>query len=146
MSFEMNEVMGLDSLRSKFPNALLIQKSDHLQKNAVSIFENDWNTLPQIKLHLKGSAFQLKVWEALLQIPPGKVTTYGSIAKQINLQSASRAVGTAIGSNPIAFLIPCHRVIKSSGALGGYMWDPIRKAAILGWEGIKLEQNESFAI
>ena len=88
----------------------------------------------KIKLHLKGTPFQLKVWEALLKIPMGARSTYGQLAHEIGQPTASRAVGTAIGSNPIAFIIPCHRVIQASGHLGGYMWGPIRKAALLGWE------------
>ncbi len=142
MSFEKQEEEGLENLHSKFPNARLTNKADGLQKDALSIFENDWDELPQIKLHLKGTAFQLKVWEALLHIPLGSIATYGSVAQRINLQRASRAVGSAIASNPVAFLIPCHRVIKSSGALGGYMWGTTRKAAIIGWEGIKSENAE----
>jgi AraC family transcriptional regulator of adaptative response/methylated-DNA-[protein]-cysteine methyltransferase len=83
---------------------------------------------------LKGTAFQLKVWETLLKIPMGQLSTYGKIAKQIQFPNASRAVGTAIGSNPVAFLIPCHRVIQSSGIFGGYHWGSIRKTAMIGWE------------
>jgi len=90
--------------------------------------------LDKIKLHLKGSSFQLKVWEGLLKIPMGNVTSYGTVARYIGKPNASRAVGTAIGSNPVAFLIPCHRVIKASGHLGGYMWGNTRKSAIIGWE------------
>ena len=91
----------------------------------------------KIKLHLKGTDFQLKVWEALLKIPTGNVTTYGNISKSIQKPKASRAVGTAIGNNPIAFLIPCHRVIQSTGVFGGYMWGTTRKTAIIGWEASK---------
>jgi AraC family transcriptional regulator of adaptative response/methylated-DNA-[protein]-cysteine methyltransferase len=88
---------------------------------------------------LKGTDFQLKVWEALLKIPMGQLSTYGDIARQIDNINASRAVGTAIGSNPVAFLIPCHRVIQSSGKIGGYMWGGTRKTAIIGWENAKTE-------
>ncbi len=88
-------------------------------------------------MHLKGTDFQLKVWEALLKIPMGKLSTYGSIAKEIDNPKASRAVGTAIGDNPVAFLIPCHRVIQASGNIGGYMWGTTRKKAIIGWESAK---------
>jgi AraC family transcriptional regulator of adaptative response/methylated-DNA-[protein]-cysteine methyltransferase len=88
-----------------------------------------------------GSDFQLKVWESLLKIPMGKLTTYGTIAKQIGNPKAARAVGTAIGSNPVAFLIPCHRIIQSSGITGGYMWGPTRKTAIIGWESARTEDQ-----
>lgn len=134
MAFNELEERGLENLTSKFPNALFNRKLDLLQQNALFIFQNDWSKLPEIKLHLKGTDFQLKVWETLLKIPMGQLSTYGSIAKKIENPSASRAVGTAIGSNPIAFLIPCHRVIQSTGHFGGYMWGNTRKTAIIGWE------------
>jgi AraC family transcriptional regulator of adaptative response/methylated-DNA-[protein]-cysteine methyltransferase len=89
---------------------------------------------PTLNIVAQGTNFQLKVWEALLRIPPGAVTTYGQIAKSIGKPAASRAVGTAIGSNPVGFLIPCHRVIQSTGRIGGYHWGESRKAAILGKE------------
>ena len=109
------------------------------QKNALFIFNNDWSKLPEIKLHLKGTDFQLKVWEALLKIPMGQLSTYGKVATAIQKPTASRAIGTAIGSNPVAFLIPCHRVIQSTGNIGGYMWGNTRKTAIIGWEGAKID-------
>ncbi len=132
---------GLAQLKQQFPNAKHAQKVDKLQQDALFIFQNDWNNLKQIKLHLKASDFQLKVWEALLSIPEGKLSTYGEISAKINKPGASRAVGTAIGNNPIAFLIPCHRVIQSSGKMGGYRWNPVRKKAIIGWEAAKVEQQ-----
>ncbi len=135
MAFEENEI--IDDLIFKFPNATFHHKSDLIQQNALLIFQNDWSKLAEIKLHLKGTDFQLKVWETLLKIPMGKLTTYGNIAEQIGNSNASRAVGTAIGNNPVAFLIPCHRVIQSTGNLGGYMWGETRKSAIIGWEGAK---------
>ena len=94
--------------------------------------------MAQIKLHLKGTEFQLKVWEALLKIPFGQLSTYSSIAGMINNPGAARAVGTAIGDNPVAFLIPCHRVIKSTGLIGDYHWGSVRKTAIIGWESAKV--------
>ncbi|WP_296149342.1 methylated-DNA--[protein]-cysteine S-methyltransferase [uncultured Flavobacterium sp.] len=137
MAFNEDEFQSLEDLKSRFPNAVFSQKLDLLQQNALFIFQNDWSKLSEIKLHLKGTDFQLKVWETLLKIPMGKLSTYGEIAKQIENLNASRAVGTAIGSNPVAFLIPCHRVIQSTGAFGGYMWGNTRKTAIIGWEGVK---------
>ena len=134
MAFNEKEVEALENLKEKFPNAVFQNQSDLLQQNALLIFRNDWSKLPQIKLHLKGTDFQLKVWESLLQLPMGKLSTYGDIAGKIGNPKASRAVGTAIGSNPVAFLIPCHRVIQSSGNIGGYMWGTTRKTAIIGWE------------
>ena len=141
MAFNEDEFQSLEDLKNRFPNALFSQKLDLLQQNALFIFQNDWSKLSEIKLHLKGTDFQLKVWETLLKIPMGKLSTYGEIAKKIENPYASRAVGTAIGSNPVAFLIPCHRVIQSTGTFGGYMWGNTRKTAIIGWEGVKCNQN-----
>lgn len=143
MAFNEDEKQELKNLKLKFPNALFHQKSDLIQQNALFIFQNDWSKLNEIKLHLKGTDFQLKVWETLLKIPPGQLVTYGAIAQKIKNPNASRAVGTAIGSNPVAFLIPCHRVIQSSGNFGGYMWGSTRKAAIIGWEAARTEAEVS---
>lgn len=126
-------------LVKKFPNAIFTEKKVSMHKEAYTFFDGAETDLPQLKLHLKGTSFQLKIWEALLKIPMGNLSTYGKLAKQIQNEKASRAVGTAIGSNPVAFLIPCHRVIQASGVLGGYMWDPVRKAAIIGWENARIE-------
>lgn len=139
MAFNDNEEKALEELRAKFPNATFQRKFDLIQQNAKFIFQNDWNKLPQIKLHLKGTDFQVKVWETLLKIPMGQLSTYGSIADKIGNPNASRAVGTAIGNNPVAFLIPCHRVIQSNGNIGGYMWGNTRKTAIIGWESAKTD-------
>ena len=87
-----------------------------------------------VKVWLRGSPFQLKVWEALLAIPPGTHCTYGQIAAHLHKPSASRAVGTAVGRNPISWLIPCHRVITSMGTLGGYRWGTDTKSAMIGYE------------
>jgi AraC family transcriptional regulator of adaptative response/methylated-DNA-[protein]-cysteine methyltransferase len=137
MAFTEDKESALTTLKARFPNAVLQAKRDFIQQNALLIFKDDWNKLPEIKLHLKGTDFQLKVWESLLKIPMGQVSTYGKIAAEIGSPNASRAVGTAIGSNAVAFLIPCHRVIQSSGSTGGYMWGPTRKIAMIGWEGSK---------
>ncbi|MGO4772052.1 bifunctional helix-turn-helix domain-containing protein/methylated-DNA--[protein]-cysteine S-methyltransferase [Flavobacterium sp. W22_SRS_FK3] len=141
MAFAEDEIIGFQDLKSKFPNAAFSRKLDFAQQNALFIFQNDWSKLSEIKLHLKGTDFQLKVWETLLKIPMGQLSTYGSIAQKIEKPNASRAVGTAIGSNPVAFLIPCHRVIQSSGTFGGYMWGNIRKTAIIGWEGAQINSD-----
>ena len=93
----------------------------------------------KIKLHLAGTPFQIKVWEALLKIPMGALASYGDVATMIGQPGVSRAVGTAIGHNPVAFLIPCHRVIRQNGAIGGYMWGTKRKQAMIAWEGAQME-------
>ena len=87
-----------------------------------------------LALALKGTPFQLKVWEALLRIPEGRVLAYGDLARRLGDPAASRAVGTAIGQNPVGYLIPCHRVIQATGALGDYHWGADRKRAILALE------------
>ncbi|WP_426328146.1 methylated-DNA--[protein]-cysteine S-methyltransferase [Pedobacter sp. R-06] len=137
IAFYDDENIALANLQRQFPAAQYQQILDKEQQNALYIFSHDWSKLHQIKLHLKGTDFQLKVWEALLKIPMGKLATYGNIAEQLQNPNASRAVGTAIGDNPVAFLIPCHRVIQSSGALGGYHWGVNRKTAMIGWEAAK---------
>ncbi len=137
MFFEEDEPTALNDLHKRFPNASFHQITDKFQQDALFIFQEDWKQLNQIKLHLAGTPFQLKVWESLLKIPMGRLSTYGNIAKSIDKPKASRAVGTAIGSNPVAFLIPCHRVIQGSGNIGGYMWGSTKKAAIIGWEAAK---------
>ena len=139
MAFSDEEEKMLDTLKEKFPNATYYQRLDLIQQNALFIFQHDWNGLPEIKLHLKGTDFQVKVWEALLKIPKGQLTTYRNIADKIGNPNALRAVGTAIGSNPVAYLIPCHRVIQSNGNIGGYMWGSTRKTAMIGWESAKTD-------
>jgi AraC family transcriptional regulator, regulatory protein of adaptative response / methylated-DNA-[protein]-cysteine methyltransferase len=137
MAFTDDESIAFSTMQNQFPNAHFKQMVDILQQNALYIFTQDWTKLNQIKLHLKGTNFQLKVWQTLLKIPLGQLTTYGAIANQIENPNASRAIGTAIGSNPVAFLIPCHRVIQSSGTFGGYRWGNTRKTVIIGWEATK---------
>ncbi len=138
MAFVDNKITAIQAMQNNFLNANFKQKVDLIQQNALCFFTQDWTKINQIKLHLKGTDFQLKVWQTLLKIPMGQLTSYGVIAKKIKNPNASRAVGTAIGSNPISFLIPCHRVIQSTGNIGGYMWGNTRKTAIIGWEGAKI--------
>ena len=140
LAFAEDQSVAFTTMQQHFPNASFRQIVDLIQQNALYIFRHDWSKLHQIKLHLKGTNFQLKVWEALLKIPPGQLTTYGKIASHIDKPSASRAVGTAIGSNPVAFLIPCHRVIQATGTFGGYRWGSTRKTAIIGWEAAHINK------
>jgi AraC family transcriptional regulator of adaptative response/methylated-DNA-[protein]-cysteine methyltransferase len=128
------EEKALQQLKLNYPNAVYSQLVDRIQQNALFIFTQDWRRLDEIKLHLKGTDFQIKVWETLLKVPPGGLTTYATLAQQAGSAKASRAVGTAVGNNPVAFLIPCHRVIKSTGEIGQYHWGATRKNAIIGWE------------
>lgn len=144
IAFVDDEKVALNELGVLFPRAMYRQMVDLAQQNVRYIFTHDWSKLSQIKLHLKGTAFQLKIWETLLKIPMGQLATYGNIAKQIDKPQASRAVGTAIGDNPVAFLIPCHRVIQSTGVFGQYHWGSIRKTAMIGWEAAYTETNQAF--
>lgn len=128
------ERRAFDHLRSIFPNAKYVLSPDTKQQHALSVFDRDWNRLEEIKLHLKGTEFQLKVWETLLKIPAGGLATYADLATKSGYNGACRAVGTAVGKNPVAFLIPCHRVIKATGEPGNYHWGEMRKNAIIGWE------------
>ena len=128
------EEEALGSLKQLFPNAAYTQCPDRKQEDALSVFNRDWSKPDEIKLHLKGTSFQLKVWETLLKIPAGGLTTYADLATKSGHEGACRAVGTAIGRNPVAFLIPCHRVIKATGDIGNYHWGEVRKEAIIGWE------------
>ncbi len=137
MAFEEDQEMAFEKLKERYPAASFAEDTDIFHIQARQFFEDDWTAHPQLRLHLRGTPFQLKVWEALLQIPMGKLSSYGAIAQSIGQPGASRAVGTAIGSNPVAFLIPCHRVIQTSGVFGGYMWGKARKTAMIGWEMAK---------
>lgn len=137
IAFVQSHEDALQQLHHHFPQAAYAQKTDMLQQNALQIFTGDWQNLTEVKLHLKATPFQLKVWEALLKVPMGSVSTYSAIAQTILSPKASRAVGSAVGANPVAFLIPCHRVIRNTGVIGQYHWGSARKTAILGWEGAK---------
>ena len=125
------------ALEEKWPSAQLSENPSKTESAAQQIFNgrpSSKNGRDKLTLYLKGTNFQLKVWEALLRIPPTAVATYGDIAKMIGQPKASRAVGTAIGRNAVGYLIPCHRVIRSSGVIDGYRWGSTRKKAILAWE------------
>lgn len=125
-------------LSERFPKASFIHNEDSIQKNALVLFTKDETPISPVVLHLKGTEFQFSVWRQLLKIPFGSLTTYGVISEEIEKFKASRAVGTAIGSNPVAYIIPCHRVVQSTGGLGGYMWGTTLKTALIGWEAAQL--------
>ncbi len=134
MAFADVHYNALEDLKTIYPKALLTNQIDKIQKNTMLIYSQDWTNLKKIKFHLKGTPFQLKVWETLLRIPLGSVATYSDIATEIKKPKAVRAVGTAIGKNPVACLIPCHRVIKATGLLGNYKWGTTKKVTLVGWE------------
>lgn len=135
LHFYRNPEQVLQELRQAWPKAMLVNEHDKQHAQVAVFLDNalDAQQTP-IRLHLAGTPFQLKVWEALLRIPQGHLCTYGNIAQQLGQPNASRAVGTAVGSNPIAFLIPCHRVIRQMGGIGEYRWGSERKMALIGWE------------
>jgi len=134
MTFMDSKEQGINDLTARFPHARLASGEIPRHTSALRIFEADWQNQESIRLHLKGTPFQLKVWSALLQIPSGRLSSYGKLADSIGNPKAMRAVGTAIGDNPVAFIIPCHRVLQSSGQIGGYHWGTTRKSAMIGWE------------
>lgn len=123
-------------LTSQWPNAKLNRNDARIAELSAKIFTQvrDRASRPTLRAFVRGTPFQLRVWRALLRVPSGSLTTYGRLAQAIGQSQAARAVGSAVGANPIAFIIPCHRVIRETGALGNYHWDPIRKRAIVGWE------------
>ena len=125
------------ALQSCWPEARLIEDPDSTEPLIHQIFSQDpLQKSNPIKLLLRGTNFQIKVWEALLRIPEGAVTSYGALADAVGYHGASRAIGTAVGCNPIAFLIPCHRVLRRDGEIGGYRWGTARKKAILAMESV----------
>ncbi len=132
-----NKYLCIPNLKDEWENAILIPNQDKTKEIVQKIFNPN---ISDNKLHLmvKGTNFQVKVWDALLKIPFGNLTTYQKIAEYIGSPKAVRAVGSAVGNNPIAYLIPCHRVIRKEGKIGEYKWGTLRKKAILGWEMAKV--------
>lgn len=140
LHFYQNEHVALQELQQSWPRATLVARAGRQHEQVQAFFNNTLSVAEEkLRLHLSGTPFQIKVWEALLRIPEGHLSSYAALAQQIGHPTASRAVGTAIGSNPIAFLIPCHRVIKSVGGIGEYRWGSERKMAMIGWEAAQLE-------
>lgn len=126
---------AVERLQHDWPRATLVPDQAATRRVAMRVFPRTGSTTAtSLSLHVKGTNFQLKVWDALLRVPDGAVTTYGGIAAAIGDPHAARAVGGAVGSNPISWLIPCHRVIRSTGELGGYAWGPERKRVMLALE------------
>ena len=124
----------LFDLRRRWPKAKLAADAAAARRAAKAIFSRKHG---KIALHVCGTGFQVKVWEALLRIPSGALASYGDVARAIGKPAAARAVGTAVGQNGISYLIPCHRVIRDTGVLGGYRWGAARKRALLAWESAR---------
>ncbi|MEQ9239961.1 bifunctional helix-turn-helix domain-containing protein/methylated-DNA--[protein]-cysteine S-methyltransferase [Roseovarius indicus] len=136
---ETGEEAAMEDMISRWPNARFVEDPMMLRPWALAAFGADGQEREIAPLYLIGAPFQIKVWEALLQVPSGQVTTYSEIAQAIGKPRAVRAVGTAVGRNPISFLIPCHRALRKSGELGGYHWGLPVKRAILAWESARAE-------
>src|SRR6266487_907874 len=140
---ETSEGNAIDNLVAEWEEAKMIEDYKSTVTLIEPIFDLHYkNRGKPLNLYLRGTNFQLKVWEALLQVPVGAVTTYGGIASQIGKPSAMRAVGTAVGHNPIAVLIPCHRVIRKIGEFGNYRYGTLRKKALLAREFVNISVVE----
>ncbi|MBX3059970.1 MAG: methylated-DNA--[protein]-cysteine S-methyltransferase [Anaerolineae bacterium] len=124
---------AIADLAHAWPQAMLVEDEAGTATAVNQIFSPADRQAP-LPVYLKGTNFQIQVWMALLRVPPGALVTYGALARATGQEKAVRAVGTAVGHNPIAYLIPCHRVIQKSGNLGGYHWGLTRKKALIGWE------------
>ena len=130
-------------MTARWPHARFVEDAAAVRKLAPSIFAADGPARDRLRLVLHGTPWQIKVWEALLRIPPGALVTYEAIARKVGLPNGARAVGGAVGANPISWLIPCHRVIRKTAMggdynwVGGYNWGPTRKLAMLGWEAAR---------
>ncbi|MGB3407694.1 MAG: bifunctional helix-turn-helix domain-containing protein/methylated-DNA--[protein]-cysteine S-methyltransferase [Jannaschia sp.] len=126
---------AMADLKGRWPEATFVEDHAAVASLASDLFRG----AGEARLHLIGAPFQIKVWEALMEIPSGHVTTYGDIATRIGNPRAVRAVGTAVGRNPVSWLIPCHRALRKSGGLGGYHWGLPVKRAMLAWESSRAE-------
>ncbi len=130
-----DEVACLEDMTCRWPNAAYVEDTEATAPYAERIFQpGRWTCEQPLRVVLIGTDFQVQVWESLLKIPFGKAVTYSDIANDIGRPTAMRAVGAAVGANPISFVVPCHRALGKSGALTGYHWGLTRKRAMLGWE------------
>jgi AraC family transcriptional regulator, regulatory protein of adaptative response / methylated-DNA-[protein]-cysteine methyltransferase len=132
---EGSEPESLADMRSRWPEAAYVENSARTAGVAARIFNPDnWRADTPLKVVFIGTDFEIRVWETLLRIPLGRASTYSDIASHLGKPGAARAVGAAVGRNPVSFVVPCHRVLGKSGGLCGYHWGLTRKRAILGWE------------
>lgn len=134
---------ALEALHAQWPGAEFSKDGAGARRLAQRVFGRSVTPGQPLALHLRGTNFQLKVWEALLRVPDGALTTYGDLAGAIGSPGAARAVGGAVGANPVAWLVPCHRVIRGSGAFGGYRWGAERKRAMLLREAATVDDVQS---
>jgi AraC family transcriptional regulator of adaptative response/methylated-DNA-[protein]-cysteine methyltransferase len=132
------DAFALADMTQRWPQAVYSRDDEAIRPYAQRIFDPlSWRADAPLRVVLIGTDFQVRVWEQLLEIPLGRLCTYSDIARNIGAPQASRAVGAAVGRNPISFVVPCHRAIGKSGALTGYHWGLTRKRAMLGWEAVR---------
>ncbi|MBD2721121.1 bifunctional transcriptional activator/DNA repair enzyme AdaA [Hymenobacter armeniacus] len=134
LAFTDDAPAAVAELRQEWPNAVLAATTADSHATVARFFTRAFQPADRLHLHLKGTPFQLKIWESLLRIPEGELRTYSQLAAAAENGAAVRAAGTAIGANPVGYLIPCHRVIRGTGEMGQYRWGADRKAALVGWE------------
>jgi AraC family transcriptional regulator of adaptative response/methylated-DNA-[protein]-cysteine methyltransferase len=126
---------ALADMTQRWPRARFVEASEKTAKLARQVFDPAaWSKDRPIRLVMIGTDFEVRVWETLLKIPMGRAVSYTDIARYLGQPTASRAVGSAVGRNPISFVVPCHRVLRGDGSLGGYHWGLTRKRALIGWE------------
>jgi AraC family transcriptional regulator, regulatory protein of adaptative response / methylated-DNA-[protein]-cysteine methyltransferase len=125
---------ALADMMQRWPKARYVEAPQKTAPHARQVFASEWNRDKPVRLVMIGTDFDIRVWETLLKIPMGRAVSYTDIARHIGSPSASRAVGSAVGRNPISFVVPCHRVLRGDGSLGGYHWGLTRKRALIGWE------------
>jgi AraC family transcriptional regulator of adaptative response/methylated-DNA-[protein]-cysteine methyltransferase len=125
---------ALADMMQRWPKACYVEAPAKTASHARQIFASEWSRDQPVRLVMIGTDFDVRVWETLLKIPMGRAVSYTDIARHIGTPSASRAVGSAVGRNPISFVVPCHRVLRGDGSLGGYHWGLTRKRALIGWE------------
>ncbi len=140
---ETGEEAAMQDLLSRWPNATFVEDPMFLRPWVLAAFAAQGDDHGKVPVYMIGSSLQIKVWEALMRIPSGQVSTYSEIARVIGSPRAVRAVGTAVGRNPVSWLIPCHRALRKSGALGGYHWGLPVKRALLAYEGARAEAGEN---
>ncbi|WP_299348718.1 bifunctional helix-turn-helix domain-containing protein/methylated-DNA--[protein]-cysteine S-methyltransferase [uncultured Shimia sp.] len=140
---ETGEEDAMLDLVSRWPKATFVEDPMFLRPWVLSAFNETTGELGKTPVYMIGSPLQIKVWEALMRIPSGQVSTYSEIAQSIGMPRAVRAVGTAVGRNPVSWLIPCHRALRKSGALGGYHWGLPVKRALLAWEAARAEADDT---
>jgi len=142
-----DETAAMTGLQKVWPHAQLRRDDAAAASLAARCFGQAAGTLaqPPLRAYVRGTAFQVRVWRALLHVQPGQLMTYGRLARLLGQPSAARAVGSAVGQNPLAYLIPCHRVIRETGVTGEYRWGPVRKRAMLAWESSLADRTDSIS-